>query len=334
MMEVLQAVASNPQLQAEILRGGLRPTGQQTMGPPEPVGGSVVQDAFGHMEPGPAVVGRVPVTQPVAGPTARALGMTPDQAAAMETVAGAAPSTAAQQIGARLTAGPTEGERPVVVGEGAHLVTPQGRSIFENVHRNTPEVQRETARVGALDRQFAEVASRQSQHGDTARSMIIDIGELRTNIQNLPVQGYDAAWRGQAQRLGIDVTGRSQIEVIRSIVNRLAPASRTPGVGPLSDFETRSLLETMPQLVNSRAGNIRILDHLQKMAQARADDGSIADQYLLGGISKEDMQTYSRIGSMSKEKLAELLQRLRGAQAGENQQLMLRQVERRMRQLQ
>ena len=89
------------------------------------------------------------------------------------------------------------------------------------------------------------------------------------------------------KRLGFDVAGADEAEVLRSITNQLAVLQRVPGSGSTSDYEMGLYQQAVARLGNTREGNLKLLALGRKLAQRRIQETSIFRQNL-GRADMED----------------------------------------------
>lgn len=81
--------------------------------------------------------------------------------------------------------------------------------------------------------------------------------------------------------------GQSAREQFQSLVSDAIRQSHVPGEGPQSDADAARLATTMPQIMNSTAGNVGIARTIQALAQRKIDMGRLAGQEGRGEITPQ-----------------------------------------------
>jgi antitoxin component of RelBE/YafQ-DinJ toxin-antitoxin module len=83
-----------------------------------------------------------------------------------------------------------------------------------------------------------------------------------------------------ANDLGLPVDPSLQEgELIQSIQSRLAPAMRQTGSGSSSDRDVSMFLAALPNLLRTPEGNRQVVDHLERIAQRKAQELQFAEKY-------------------------------------------------------
>jgi|TARA_R110002167_G_scaffold332756_3_gene539665 hypothetical protein len=72
----------------------------------------------------------------------------------------------------------------------------------------------------------------------------------------------------------------SDLELLRSISNRIAPSMRQPGSGSTSDVEFQAFMESLPHMSTTKRGNLAIISHLNAMTEYANDMALIKKQAL------------------------------------------------------
>ena len=89
----------------------------------------------------------------------------------------------------------------------------------------------------------------------------------------------DIAKWGEAFGLTISENA-SDLELLRSISNRIAPSMRQPGSGSTSDVEFQAFMESLPHMSTTKRGNLAIISHLNAMTEYANDMALIKKQAL------------------------------------------------------
>ena len=148
----------------------------------------------------------------------------------------------------------------------------------------------ETARDKALAEADAATLRNLSASAIDARRLLTLFDRAEAAVQRVP-EGTGAQLvpvLGQiGKRLGFDVAGADEAEVLRSITNQLAVLQRVPGSGSTSDYEMGLYQQAVARLGNTREGNLKLLALGRKLAQRRIQETSIFRQNL-GRADMED----------------------------------------------
>jgi hypothetical protein len=155
----------------------------------------------------------------------------------------------------------------------------------------------ETAFQKESGKLLAQEASKVVAEGAKAQRSLSSIDMLETALADSP-QGFEGAVLSLAGDLGIKTEGSANIEVVTSLVNKLAPAQREPGSGDMSDRDVQMFLRTLPRLMNTPEGNQQIIDNMRAIAEYDVQRGLIARNLQLGRISQQEAaDAYSALGN-------------------------------------
>jgi hypothetical protein len=144
---------------------------------------------------------------------------------------------------------------------------------------------------------FAEVAAtgigkrfeKLSEEGDTARTDLALIGQLRSLGDQMGGTGAVAAARGWLADRGVKLGENvGAVEAYGSIIDKLTPQQRVPGTGATSDYEGRMFKSSLPKLLNTPEGNALVADTLEALAQAKVARAQIAEQALTKEITPNE----------------------------------------------
>lgn len=86
------------------------------------------------------------------------------------------------------------------------------------------------------------------------------------------------------------------IQAISSLIDYMTPRMRVPGSGATSDVEMASFKNSLPTLLGTPEGNATITQTVGGLAQRRADQAAIAQQYLMGNITAQE--AYDRVQAL------------------------------------
>ncbi|MEM7674514.1 MAG: hypothetical protein AAF449_00775 [Myxococcota bacterium] len=147
----------------------------------------------------------------------------------------------------------------------------------------------------AFDEKAAEIQaaslSEMMAEGTKASETIGDLrslAELASRIDTGAGAQVKARLGPYAQSLGIEIDGLDDIQAMRAIVSRMAPAMRTPGSGASSDRDVEMFLNALPSLANSPEGNRVINQTLSAVAEWKKSRGQIATKAITKEITYED----------------------------------------------
>jgi len=124
--------------------------------------------------------------------------------------------------------------------------------------------------------------------GVQARRSLAEINSLEKALANAP-QGGQGAFLSFASNLGIKLDGASDIEAATAIINRLVPAQRPAGSGPMSDADLALFKQSLPRIINSPQGNAMIIQTLKSMAQYDMQMAAIANKARLDSSYTPEM---------------------------------------------
>ena len=156
-----------------------------------------------------------------------------------------------------------------------------------------------TVNVGAGENAFekatgkaqAEQFSTWAEAGVNAAAEISQVRELRRLVEEEGVGGTADVYSLWVQNnLGINTGVGSAVEAFDAMISRLVPTQRPPGSGQMSDRDVELFKRSLPQLINTPEGNGLILDTMEAMAQYKRDVGKIANDAVMGTISRADAQ--------------------------------------------
>jgi hypothetical protein len=128
-----------------------------------------------------------------------------------------------------------------------------------------------------LDKKQGEMFSSLIDQGMQAPTKIAMVDEVERILadQNTP-EGFEAAFKYAAGQYGVKTEGLDALQSVQAIINRMVPAQRQPGSGPMSDADLALFKQSLPQLINTREGNLIIARTLRGIAQYEAAQGQIA----------------------------------------------------------
>jgi flagellar protein FlgJ len=100
--------------------------------------------------------------------------------------------------------------------------------------------------------------------------------------------GGAAAFKQAAGNFGIKTEGLDDIQAAQAIINKLVPAQRPAGSGPMSDADLELFKQSMPRIINQPGGNKLIIDGMKRINQYLIEEGKIAAEVTAGRITPEE----------------------------------------------
>jgi len=128
-----------------------------------------------------------------------------------------------------------------------------------------------------LDRKNAERFATLSDGGQEARSRIGQLGQLETLLKESP-SGLEARVKLLAGDYGVNTDGLDGLQATRALIEKMVPAQREPGSGPLSDRDIEGFRRSLPSVINQPGGNALILGAAKAIADYDIQRGEIADR--------------------------------------------------------
>jgi hypothetical protein len=122
--------------------------------------------------------------------------------------------------------------------------------------------------------------------GINSKSDMADIAKLR-DLTATNQGGLVTGLTQLASEYGIKLEGADRLEAASAIINRLVPAQRTPGSGPMSDRDVELFKSSLPKLVNTPRGNKTILDTMEGLARYKAAQAEIANAVVNGAMDRK-----------------------------------------------
>lgn len=128
-----------------------------------------------------------------------------------------------------------------------------------------------------LDKKQGEMFAALIEQGTQVPQNLAMVDEMESILadQNTP-EGIAAALQYTAGQFGIPSEGLDALQAAQAIINRLVPAQRQPGSGPMSDADLALFKQSLPQLINTRQGNLIIARTLRGLAQYQQGQAEIA----------------------------------------------------------
>lgn len=137
----------------------------------------------------------------------------------------------------------------------------------------------------AGQKKLAESYSKLYDQGQKAFRSSLKIDRLDQLLSEGLETGFEAKIKGYLGSLGIKTEGLDKIQAFEAAVKDLVPEQREPGSGATSDFDARTFIQALPQLINQPGGNKLIIQGIKAVNEYDSRVGEIAEQQLSGQIS-------------------------------------------------
>jgi ribosomal protein L7/L12 len=194
-----------------------------------------------------------------------------------------------------------EGWRPVPAEKMAQLPkVAEGQTYWENRRgelkfgprppaTTTVNIDQKAEGKG-LERLQTEMADHivgQFKEGTTAADDLRTLSGMRALAARVDT-GAPAVIKQFAGKFGIKTEGISDIEALNATINRIVPQQRVPGTGATSDFDARMFQASVPHLMNTRDGNMLIMDTMESVAKNKLARAEIAGKVISGDLKIAD----------------------------------------------
>jgi hypothetical protein len=128
-----------------------------------------------------------------------------------------------------------------------------------------------------LDGAQAEMFGALLNQGMTAPARLGQIDELDRLLAASP-SGLAGAAVQFLGNLGIPTEGMDTVQAAAAIINRLVPAQRPPGSGPMSDRDVELFMQSLPRIINSPNGNQLITSVMRGLVVYEQQQAEIANR--------------------------------------------------------
>ena len=158
------------------------------------------------------------------------------------------------------------------VGGGGVTVNTGGGDKFDD----------ETAKLQA--KMFSDMAT----EGVNANSEIGQIQQLRELVAATP-GGLEGGLKSIAASYGISIgEDTTAIQAADALINKLVPAQRAPGSGPMSDRDVELYKSSLPSLWKTPEGNAILLDTMEALSRYKAQQAEISAAVLNREMTRQD----------------------------------------------
>jgi hypothetical protein len=123
--------------------------------------------------------------------------------------------------------------------------------------------------------------------GIAAQRSAQDINRLDKLLSNIDTGGA-AAFKQFAGNFGINTENLDDIQAAQAIINKLVPAQRPSGSGPMSDADLELFKQSMPRIINQPGGNKLIIESMKAINRYLIEEGKIAAEVTARRITPEE----------------------------------------------
>jgi hypothetical protein len=140
------------------------------------------------------------------------------------------------------------------------------------------------ARQGARDKYWDDQYGVYQTTGADAANRLAQLDQMQTLLAQPGVYEGTAgnavlSAKRFASSLGFDVEGVADAEAAQAIGNQFAVEMRALLPGPMSDGDRKFLVDIMPNLGRTAAGNLKLIEARRRLAQRDIDIAQFVDQY-------------------------------------------------------
>jgi flagellar protein FlgJ len=155
--------------------------------------------------------------------------------------------------------------------------------------------------IGEGESEFAKKAgaTQASQYatltetGFSASRNLRELDALESALGGIQTGG-GASVRSYLGRFGIATEGLDAIQAAEAAINRLVPAQRQPGSGPMSDADLALFKRSLPSLINQPGGNQIIIDTIRAINEYDVAVSILAGQALDGDLTPAEARAAIR----------------------------------------
>ena len=181
--------------------------------------------------------------------------------------------------------------RPQVVGEGGALVGRSGDELYKNPKTFPPA--EETADIKQRAAHGAAVMQKLYDNSQAATMDRPRMEQLRDIAAKNP--GGVTTWiRGFLADKGLNVAGKSDLDLWSAMINQAAPRTREAGSGVFTDKDFEAAVRGLPNTLKSKEGNLALADMALDWLDYRIERGTPAGKYLAGDYTRK--QAFDEVG--------------------------------------
>lgn len=134
------------------------------------------------------------------------------------------------------------------------------------------------ANESAVIKADADTLKQMNEGAQQARAVVALMDQAERAVRRVP-EGAGAQLVpiiGQiGKRLGFDIEGSTESEVLRGLTTTLATLQRVPSSGATTDFEMRLYMNAAPRLGNTREGNLQLIEIGRALARRKIEEAGV-----------------------------------------------------------
>lgn len=186
---------------------------------------------------------------------------------------------------------------PWQVSAGETLVDPVTREPFYTGPEAGPET---VINNGGLTDAFSEAAAKKAadsfstliDSGYTAQANAGQLERLEGLLAEAP-QGMTGGFTQALGEFGIEGEGLDEVQAATALINKMVPAQRPAGSGPMSDRDVELFKSSLPRIINQPGGNALIMETLKGINDYTMAQAQIAAKVFNGEINPATGKAYT-----------------------------------------
>jgi hypothetical protein len=148
---------------------------------------------------------------------------------------------------------------------------------------------REEAFAEAAGRAQAAIYTDLRTAGQNAQRDLVSIDQLERTMENLETGTFAGLASWARNRFGLELGEQStDLQVAEALINQLVPQQRPPNSGTMSDADLQLFKRSLPTLLGSREGNMRIIQYIREIKEYDIAVGRIASDRIDQRISQQE----------------------------------------------
>jgi len=125
--------------------------------------------------------------------------------------------------------------------------------------------------------------------GQDAQRDLVSIDQLERTMENLETGTFAGLASWARNRFGLELGEQaSDLQVAEALINQLVPQQRPPNSGTMSDADLQLFRRSLPTLLGSREGNMRIIQYMREIKEYDIAVGQIASDRIALRITQQE----------------------------------------------
>jgi hypothetical protein len=125
--------------------------------------------------------------------------------------------------------------------------------------------------------------------GQDAQRDLVSIDQLERTMENLETGTFAGLASWARNRFGLELGEQaSDLQVAEALINQLVPQQRPPNSGTMSDADLQLFKRSLPTLLGSREGNMRIIQYMREIKEYDIAVGQIASDRIALRITQQE----------------------------------------------